>query len=179
VLKSLGYATCQFGKNHLGDRDEHLRTMHDFEEFFGNLYHLNAEEELSKKRMETADEEFLASAQDFIKRKHAEGGPWFCYLNTTRMHGFTHLKPEIIGKTGLGLYPDGMVETDGHVGEMLALLEEMGVTEDTISSRPGHRREDGQGPPRQQEKMGVRSVGQLVQLAQRRDLVSGREDQAC
>lgn len=183
VLKTYGYATGQFGKNHLGDRNEHLPTMHGFDEFFGNLYHLNAEEEpenpdypkdpkfrakfgprgvlkckasakddatedpafgrvgkqvientgpLDLKRMETIDEEFLAAAKDFIKRKHADGAPWFCYVNTTRMHIFTHLKPESQGKTGLGVYPDGMVEHDGHVGELLALLKELGVEDDTV-----------------------------------------------
>jgi arylsulfatase A-like enzyme len=171
VLKSFGYATGQFGKNHLGDRDEHLPTMHGFDEFFGNLYHLNAEEEpenedypkdpkfkekfgprgvlkckadgkggqvidntgaLTSKRMETIDEEFLAGAKDFIKRKNDDGGPWFCYFNSTRMHVFTHLKAESKGKTGLGLYPDGMVEHDGHVGELLALLDELGVADNTI-----------------------------------------------
>jgi len=171
VLKAQGYATGQFGKNHLGDRDEHLPTMHGFDEFFGNLYHLNAEEEpenedypkdpkfrekfgprgvlkckadgkggqtientgpMGSKRMETVDEEFLADAKDFIKRKHAEGGPWFCYFNSTRMHIFTHLKAASKGKTGLGIYPDGMVEHDGHVGELLALVDELGVKENTI-----------------------------------------------
>jgi len=171
VMKSFGYATGQFGKNHLGDRDEHLPTMHGFDEFFGNLYHLNAEEEpenedypkdpkfkekfgprgvlkckadgkggqtientgaLSSKRMETIDEEFLGAAKDFIKRKNADGGPWFCYFNSTRMHVFTHLKAESKGKTGLGVYPDGMVEHDGHVGELLALLDELGVADNTI-----------------------------------------------
>jgi arylsulfatase len=171
VLKTYGYATGQFGKNHLGDRDEHLPTMHGFDEFFGNLYHLNAEEEpfyddypkdpkfrerfgprgvlkctadgkggqkientgaMPKERMETMDEEFLAAAKDFIKRKNKAGEPWFCYFNSTRMHVFTHLKKESAGKTGLGLYPDGMVEHDGHVGELLALLDELGVTNDTI-----------------------------------------------
>ncbi len=171
VLKTYGYATGQFGKNHLGDRDEHLPTMHGFDEFFGNLYHLNAEEEpfyedypkdpkfrekfgprgvlkckadgkggqtientgpMPKERMETIDEEFLADAMDFIKRKHAEGGPWFCYFNSTRMHVFTHLKKESRGKTGLGLYPDGMVEHDGHVGQLLALLDELGAADNTI-----------------------------------------------
>src|SRR5262245_26844434 len=155
LLKPLGYATGQFGKNHLGDRDGHLPTMHGFDEFFGNLYHLNAEEEpenpdypkdpkfrekfgprgvlkckadgkggqtientgpLTKKRMETIDEEFLAAAKDFIQRRHKAGGSWFCYFNSTRMHIFTHLKKESEGKTGRGLYPDGMVEHDGHVG---------------------------------------------------------------
>jgi arylsulfatase len=171
VLKSYGYATGQFGKNHLGDRDEHLPTMHGFDEFFGNLYHLNAEEEpenvdypkdpafkkkfgprgvlkckadgkggqtientgpLTIERMKTVDEEFLADAVDFIHRKHNEGTPWFCYFNTTRMHVFTHLKKESAGKTGLGVYPDGMVEHDGHVGQLLALLDDLGVASNTI-----------------------------------------------
>jgi arylsulfatase len=171
VLKTYGYATGQFGKNHLGDRDEHLPTMHGFDEFFGNLYHLNAEEEpfyedypkdpkfrekfgprgvlhcwadgkggqkientgpMPKERMETVDQEFLAAAKDFIKRKHAEGGPWFCYFNSTRMHVFTHLKKDSRGVTGLGIYPDGMVEHDGHVGELLDLLDELGVADNTI-----------------------------------------------
>jgi arylsulfatase A-like enzyme len=171
VLKSLGYATGQFGKNHLGDKDEFLPTMHGFDEFFGNLYHLNAEEEpenpdypkdpnfkkrfgprgvlkckadgkggqtiqdtgpLTRKRMETVDEEFLAAAVDFIKRKNTEGTPWFCYMNTTRMHIFTHLKKESQGKTGLGVYPDGMVETDGHVGQLLKLIDDLGVADNTI-----------------------------------------------
>jgi arylsulfatase len=171
VLKSLGYATAQFGKNHLGDKDEFLPTMHGFDEFFGNLYHLNAEEEpenpdypkdpnfkkrfgprgvlkckadgkggqtiqdtgpLTRKRMETVDEEFLAAGMDFIKRKNTEGVPWFCYMNTTRMHIFTHLKKESQGKTGLGVYPDGMVETDGHVGQLLKLLDDLGVADNTI-----------------------------------------------
>ena len=170
VMKSLGYATGQFGKNHLGDRDEHLPTMHGFDEFFGNLYHLNAEEEpenpdypkdpkfrekfgprgvlrcksdgkggqtientgaMTKKRMETMDEEFLAGAKDFIKRNNGKQ-PWFCYFNSTRMHIWTHLKAESEGKTGLGLYPDGMVEHDGHVGELLALLDELGAADNTI-----------------------------------------------
>ncbi len=171
ALKEQGYATGQFGKNHLGDRDEHLPTMHGFDEFFGNLYHLNAEEEpenpdypkdpafkekfgprgvlkctadgkggqkientgpLTKKRMETVDEEFLASAMDFIERKNKAGVPWFCYFNSTRMHIFTHLKKESEGKTGLGVYPDGMVEHDGHVGDLLGLLDKLGIAEDTI-----------------------------------------------
>src|SRR5207342_2885569 len=154
LLKPLGYMTGQFGKNHLGDRNEFLPTVHGFDEFFGNLYHLNAEEEpeypdwpkdpdfnkrfrprgvlhckasdkddptvdpqfgrvgkqvientgsLTRKRMETVDEEFLSSALDFMDRKTKEGGPWFCYMNTTRMHIFTHLKPSSVGKTGHGL----------------------------------------------------------------------------
>jgi arylsulfatase len=183
VMKSLGYATGQFGKNHLGDRNEHLPTVHGFDEFFGNLYHLNAEEEpenpdypkdpkfrqkfgprgvlkckatdkddttvdpvfgkvgkqaientgaLGTKRMETIDEEFLAAAKDFITRKNKEGVPWFCYFNSTRMHVFTHLKKESQGKTGLGIYPDGMVETDGHVGQLLKLLDDLGATDNTV-----------------------------------------------
>ncbi len=171
VMKSLGYATGQFGKNHLGDRDEHLPTMHGFDEFFGNLYHLNAEEEpenadyprnpefqkkfgprgvlkckadgkggqtientgaLTKKRMETVDQEFLTAAKDFIQRQQKAGVPWFCYFNSTRMHIFTHLKPESQGKTGLGIYPDGMVEHDGMVGELLELIDDLGVAKNTI-----------------------------------------------
>jgi arylsulfatase len=182
-LKGFGYATGQFGKNHLGDRNEHLPTVHGFDEFFGNLYHLNAEQEpenpdypkdpnfrkkfgprgvlkckasgkddptedpqfgrvgkqvientgpLDTKRMETVDEEFLAAALDFMERKTKEGAPWFCYFNTTRMHVFTHLKPSSQGKTGLGLYPDGMVELDGYVGDLLKKLEDLGVADDTI-----------------------------------------------
>ena len=183
VLKSLGYATGQFGKNHLGDRNEHLPTVHGFDEFFGNLYHLNAEEEpeyvdypkdpqfkakfgprgvlkckatdkddatvdpvfgkvgrqtientgpLTKKRMETVDEEFLASALDFMERKTKENVPWLCYFNPTRMHVFTHLKPSSVGKTGHGLYPDGMVELDGYVGDLLKKVDDLGAADNTI-----------------------------------------------
>ncbi|MGY4376068.1 arylsulfatase A-like enzyme [Bradyrhizobium sp. i1.3.6] len=167
VLKTYGYATGQFGKNHLGDRDEHLPTAHGFDEFFGNLYHLNAEEEpenpdypkdpefrkkfgprgvikstadgkientgpLNAKRMETIDEEFLGAAKDFINRQHRADKPWFCYFNSTRMHIFTHLKKASEGKTGLGTYPDGMVEHDGMVGELLKLVDDLGVTNNTI-----------------------------------------------
>jgi arylsulfatase A-like enzyme len=167
VLKTYGYATGQFGKNHLGDRDEHLPTAHGFDEFFGNLYHLNAEEEpenpdypkdpefrkkfgprgvlhsyadgkientgpLTTKRMETIDQEFLDAAKDFINRQHKASKPWFCYFNSTRMHIFTHLKKESEGKTGLGVYPDGMVEHDGMVGELLRLVDDLGVANNTI-----------------------------------------------
>jgi arylsulfatase A-like enzyme len=167
VLKTHGYATGQFGKNHLGDRDEHLPTAHGFDEFFGNLYHLNAEEEpenpdypkdpefrkrfgprgvlhsfadgkientgpLTTKRMETIDTEFLAAAKDFINRQHRANKPWFCYFNSTRMHIYTHLKKESEGKTGLGVYPDGMVEHDGMVGELLKLVDDLGVANNTI-----------------------------------------------
>ncbi|WDZ75102.1 arylsulfatase [Ensifer adhaerens] len=167
LLKAQGYATGQFGKNHLGDKDEFLPTAHGFDEFFGNLYHLNAEEEpenpdypknpefkkrfgprgvihsyadgriedtgaLTRKRMETVDSEFLAAALDFIDRQHNAQKPWFCYFNSTRMHIFTHLKPESQGKTGKGVYPDGMVEHDGMVGELLKKLEDLGVLDNTI-----------------------------------------------
>jgi arylsulfatase A-like enzyme len=183
VLKTYGYATGQFGKNHLGDRNEHLPTMHGFDEFFGNLYHLNAEEEpenpdypkdprfrakfgprgvlktkandrddptvdavygkvgkqtientgpLGRKRMETVDEEFLAAAKDFITRQQRARTPWFCYFNSTRMHVFTHLKKESQGKTDFGLYPDGMVEHDGMIGELLKLIDDLGIADNTI-----------------------------------------------
>jgi arylsulfatase len=176
LLKPLGYATGQFGKNHLGDRDEHLPTMHGFDEFFGNLYHLNAEEEpelpdyptpqdfpnfrkqygprgvlhcwadgkggqkientgpLTKKRMETVDDEFLASAKDFIKRQHAEGKPFFCWFNTTHMHFRTHPKPESVGQSGRwqSPYHDTMIDHDKTVGEMLNLLDELGIADNTI-----------------------------------------------
>ncbi|HEY1801538.1 MAG TPA: arylsulfatase [Terriglobales bacterium] len=182
-LKQLGYATGQFGKNHLGDRNEFLPTVHGFDEFFGNLYHLNAEEEpessdypkdpnfrkkfgprgvlrckatdkddptvdpqfgkvgrqmientgpLPRKRMETVDEEFRDAALDFMQRKTNEGKPWFCYFNPTRMHVWTHLKPSSQGKTGLGVYPDGMVELDGYVGELLKKVEDLGAKDNTI-----------------------------------------------
>ncbi len=167
LLKPLGYTSGQFGKNHLGDRDVHLPTNHGFDEFFGNLYHLNAEEEpetyyypqdpafrerfgprgvihsysdgriedtgpLTQERMETVDEEFLSAALDFIDRAHAEGRPFFVWFSATRMHVWTRLKPESQGVTGIGLYPDGMVEHDGHVGILLAKLDELGIADNTI-----------------------------------------------
>jgi len=87
---------------------------------------------LTKKRMETVDEEFLSSALDFMERKTKEGKPWLCYMNTTRMHIFTHLKPSSVGKTGLGVYPDGMVELDGYVGQLLQKLEDLKVADNTV-----------------------------------------------
>jgi arylsulfatase len=167
LLRAQGYVTGQFGKNHLGDRDEMLPTNHGFDEFFGNLYHLNAEEEpenpdypknpefkknfgprgvihsfadgritdtgpLTKKRMETIDEEVNAKALDFMERAAKDGKPFFLWWNSTRMHIFTHLKAESAGKTGLGIYADGMVEHDGHVGQVLAKLKELGLDENTI-----------------------------------------------
>jgi arylsulfatase len=167
LLKQLGYVTGQFGKNHLGDRDEMLPTNHGFDEFFGNLYHLNAEEEpenqdypknpefkkkfgprgvihsfadgriedtgpLTKKRMETIDEEVTAKTLKFMENAKNAGKPFFIWWNSTRMHIWTHLKPESDGKTGLGIFPDGMVEHDSHVGQVLARLKELGLDENTI-----------------------------------------------
>jgi arylsulfatase len=167
LLKAQGYMTGQFGKNHLGDLDEMLPTAHGFDEFFGNLYHLNAEQEpehpdypkdpefrkkfgprgvihstadgkiedtgpLTKKRMETVDEEVTARALDFMDRADKADKPFFVWWNSTRMHIWTHLKPESDGVTGLGVYADGMVEHDGHVGQLLAKLEELGLDENTI-----------------------------------------------
>ena len=186
LLKPQGYATGQFGKNHLGDRNEFLPTVHGFDEFFGNLYHLNAEEEpenvdypkppqypnfrarfgprgvlkcvpsdtddsteeprfgkwgkqkcqdtgpLTRKRMETVDEEFLTAAMNFIDRQVKAGKPFFVWFNSTRMHIHTHLRPESEGKTGLGVEADGMVEHDGMVGQLLKQLDDLGVANNTI-----------------------------------------------
>ncbi|HKD45847.1 MAG TPA: arylsulfatase, partial [Candidatus Angelobacter sp.] len=171
LLKPFGYATGQFGKNHLGDRDEFLPTAHGFDEFFGNLYHLNAEQEpecpdypknpefkkkfgprgvlhswanpdgsqkientgpLNTKRMQTIDEEFLDAALDFIDRAHDADTPFFVWFNSTRMHVFTHLKKESDGVTGLGVYPDGMVEHDGHVGKLLEKIDDLGIADNTV-----------------------------------------------
>jgi arylsulfatase A-like enzyme len=167
LLKPLGYVTGQFGKNHLGDRDEHLPSNHGFDEFLGNLYHLNAEEEpehpdypkdpefrkkfgprgvihsfangkitdtgpLTKKRMETIDDEVTNAALGFLDKAKQNGKPFFLWWNSTRMHIWTHLKQESKGKTGLGVYPDGMVEHDGHVGRLLDKLKELGLEENTI-----------------------------------------------
>jgi arylsulfatase A-like enzyme len=170
LLKNHGYMTGQFGKNHLGDRDEMFPTNHGFDEFFGNLYHLNAEEEpenpdypkekdypnfrknfgprgvmhsfsdgrctdtgpLTKKRMETFDEEVNAKAIDFMERAKKADKPFFLWWNSTKMHIFTHLKEGVAGKTGLGIYADGMVEHDRQVGEMLDKLKELGLDDNTI-----------------------------------------------
>jgi arylsulfatase A-like enzyme len=185
LLKSLGYATGQFGKNHVGDRNETLPTVNGFDEFFGNLYHLNAEEEpelpdypkdpafrakwgprgvlkckatdrddptedprfgkvgkqtiedtgaLTKKRMETIDDETSAAAIDYMKRQKEAGKPFFCWWNGTRMHLRTHVKAENRGKYkhGDSEYIDGMIEHDNHVGNLLKALDDMGIADNTV-----------------------------------------------
>ena len=170
ILKPMGYATGQFGKNHLGDRDEYLPTNHGFDEFFGNLYHLNAEEEpeqrtypkdpefrkkygprgvirsyadgriqdtgpLTKKRMETIDDETSAAAIDFMDRQVKANKPFFCWFNSTRMHFRTHVKEDRrspAGLTALTEYADGMVEHDGHIGQILKKLDDLGIANDTL-----------------------------------------------
>lgn len=188
LLKNHGYATGQFGKNHLGDLNKHLPTVHGFDEFFGNLYHLNAEEEpemydyppeadfphfrerfgprgvlhswatdtddptehprwgrvgkqkiedtgpLTKKRMETCDDEFAAAAKDFIRRANDNDQPFFVWLNTTHMHLYTHPKAESLGQAGRwqSPYHDTMIDHDKLVGDVLALLDELGIAEDTF-----------------------------------------------
>ncbi|HXC96707.1 MAG TPA: arylsulfatase [Edaphobacter sp.] len=188
MLKPLGYATGQFGKNHLGDRNEFLPTVHGFDEFFGNLYHLNAEEEpeypswppkkdfpnfnasfaprgvmkckasdkddptvqprygrvgkqviedtgpLTKKRMETCDDDFTGGAVDFIKRKTKEGKPWFVWMNTTHMHYRTHTKPSSLGQAGQwqSPYHDTMIDHDKNVGQLLDLLDDLDIADNTF-----------------------------------------------
>ena len=185
IMKNLGYATGQFGKNHVGDRNETLPTVNGFDEFFGNLYHLNAEEEpelpdypkdpeylkkfgprgvlhtwatdtddqtvdprfgkvgkqriedtgaLTKKRMETVDDETSTAAIDFMKRQHAAGKPFFTWFNSTRMHLRTHVRPEHRGRYthGDSEYIDGMIEHDDTIGTLLKSLDDMGVADNTI-----------------------------------------------
>lgn len=172
LLKDQGYATGQFGKNHFGDRDEHLPTNHGFDEFLGNLYHLNAEEEpehedypkdpkfkekfgprgvikskaggkiedtgpLTKKRMETIDDETTAAAIEFIKRQHKAGKPWFVWWNGTRMHFRTHVSDKVRKEVAKKYphadeYTAGMIEHDMHVGQFLELLDELGIADNTI-----------------------------------------------
>jgi arylsulfatase A-like enzyme len=186
LLKPLGYATGQFGKNHLGDRNEFLPTVHGFDEFFGNLYHLNAEEEpeqrtyprdprfretlgprgvlrckatdrddpteqprwgkvgkqtiedtgpLTKKRMETIDDETSAAAIDYIQRQTRANQPFFCWFNATRMHFRTHVRAEHRSPPGLTAkteYADGMVEHDATVGTLLKALDDLGIADNTI-----------------------------------------------
>ena len=185
LLKEQGYATGQFGKNHLGDRNEYLPTVHGFDEFYGNLYHLNAEEEpelpdypknpaflakygprgvlscvatdvddptvdprfgkvgkqkcedtgpLTKKRMETVDDETAAKAEDFIKRQVAAKEPFFTWVNFTHMHFRTHTKPESLGQAGefQSFYHDAMIDHDKNVGSILDLIDELGIADNTI-----------------------------------------------
>ncbi len=188
LLKNQGYATAQFGKNHLGDRNEYLPTVHGFDEFFGNLYHLNAEEDpedsdypsakdfpefrakfgprgvlhchatdkddpteqprwgrvgkqtiedtgaLTRKRMETCDDEFAAAAKDYIKRQNADGNPFFCWINFTHMHLRTHTKPSSLGQAGRwqSPYHDTMIDHDKNVGEILDLLDELKIAANTF-----------------------------------------------
>jgi arylsulfatase len=170
ALKPLGYATGQFGKNHLGDRDEFLPIKHGFDEFYGNLYHLNAEEEperpyypsndaefvrtnaprgvlkasadgkiedtgaLTAKRMETIDDETTDAAIDFINRQAKAGKPFFTWMNTTRMHAFTHVRDSMKGQSGMkgNDYADGMVEHDGDVGKLLKTLDDLKIADNTI-----------------------------------------------
>ncbi|MGB5728574.1 MAG: arylsulfatase [Thiogranum sp.] len=171
LLKARGYATGQFGKNHLGDRDEHLPTNHGFDEFFGNLYHLNAEEEpenedyfknpelkkkfgprgvihswakpdgsqkiedtgpLTKKRMETVDDETSDAAIAFMEKANKAGKPWFIWWSGTRMHFRTHVKDELRGISGQDEYADGMVEHDRHIGKFLDKLDELGIADNAI-----------------------------------------------
>jgi len=172
LLKAEGYMTGQFGKNHLGDKDEHLPTNHGFDEFFGNLYHLNAEEEpenedypgdmqladgrtfreafgprgvikssadgeiedtgpLTKKRMESIDDEAVAGAIDFIKRAHEQGKPFYVWWNGTRMHFRTHVSADR-RNPGNDAYTDGMIEHDMHVGQLLDVLDELGIADNTF-----------------------------------------------
>jgi arylsulfatase A-like enzyme len=171
ILKAQGYATGQFGKNHLGDRDEHLPTMHGFDEFYGNLYHLNAEEEpenedyptdpafrkrfgprgvikatadgkggqtvvdtgpLTKKRMETIDDETVAAAKDFITRQVKAGKPFFVWWNGTHMHFRTHVADKDRGISGQDEYSDAMVLHDRNVGQLLKKLDDLGITDNTL-----------------------------------------------
>jgi arylsulfatase A-like enzyme len=171
LLKPLGYATGQFGKNHLGDKDKFLPTVHGFDEFFGNLYHLNAEEEpelpdypkdpafkkafgprgvlhckadgkggqtivdtgpLTKKRMETIDEEITASALSWMEKQVEADKPFFLWYNTTAMHFRTHVAEKNLGKSGQDAYSDRMVVHDEQIGEMLDKLDELGIADNTI-----------------------------------------------
>lgn len=186
ALKPLGYATAQFGKNHLGDLNKYLPTVHGFDEFYGNLYHLNAQEEperanwpkndpqflqsamprgimnckatdkddptvdprfgkvgkqiiqdmgpLTKKRMETIDDETFDKAIDFIKRQNTNGKPFFVWMNATRMHVFTHVRESMRGQSGMpdNEYADGMLEHDGDIGKILKALDELGIADNTI-----------------------------------------------
>jgi arylsulfatase len=173
MLKPLGYATGQFGKNHLGDKDEFLPTAHGFDEFYGNLYHLNAEEEpelpdypkdpefrkkfgprgvihsfanpdgtqkiedtgpLTRKRMETIDDDIAAHASEFIEKQSKAGKPFFVWVNFTHMHFRTHVKPESLGQAGRwnGPYADAMIDHDKNVGTVLNKLDQLGIADNSI-----------------------------------------------
>src|ERR1017187_9573425 len=188
LLKAQGYATGQFGKNHLGDRNEHLPTVHGFDEFYGALYHLKASEEpeqpdypkapefpnflakfgprgvldckasatddatidprfgkvgkqtiqdtgpLTKKRMETVDDDFADRSVEFIKREHAAGKPVFVWVNFTHMHFRTHVKPESLGQSGRfqSEYHDAMIDHDKNVGTVLKAIDDLGIADNTI-----------------------------------------------
>ena len=222
ALKPLGYRTGQFGKNHLGDRDEHLPTMHGFDEFFGNLYHLNAEEEpeevdypnakdfpefkkkygprgvlhcwadgkggqkientgpLTKKRMETCDDEFLAAAKKFIQAAHDAGEPFFVWFNTSHMHAWTHVKPESRGQSGRwqSEYHDVMIDHDKCIGEMLDFLDTLGIADNTFvhvqhRQRTAHEHLAGCGhhplPEREELELGGRVSRALHGALSRQD----------
>jgi arylsulfatase A-like enzyme len=173
LLKAQGYATGQFGKNHLGDKDEFLPTAHGFDEFYGNLYHLNAEEEpelpdypkdpefrkkfgprgvihsfanpdgtqkiedtgpLTKKRMETIDDDIAARTAEFIEKQAKAGKPIFVWVNFTHMHLRTHTKPESIGQAGRwqSPYHDAMMDHDKNVGTVLDKIDQLGIADNTI-----------------------------------------------
>jgi arylsulfatase A-like enzyme len=185
LLKPLGYATAQFGKNHFGDQNRFLPTVHGFDEFYGNLYHLNAEEDpedpdypkdarfknqygprgvlhcwatdkddpteqirwgrigrqriedtgpLTRKRMETCDDDFVARACEWMKKQQSASKPFFCWVNTTHMHLRTHTKPESLGQAGphQSPYHDTMIDHDKNVGQLLDLVDEFGIASDTI-----------------------------------------------
>lgn len=192
LLKPQGYATAQIGKNHLGDRNEYLPTVHGFDEFFGILYHLNAMEEpyqddypknpayrarfgprnivdtkasttddptidprfgkvgmqtivdggplpphanmdpSQKINMEEIEPELVRRSSDFMDRSVKAGKPFFLWHNATRMHVWTHLSPKWAGKTGFGLYADGIAELDWEVGELLKKIDDLGIADNTI-----------------------------------------------
>ena len=222
LLKPLGYATGQFGKNYLGDKNQYLPTVHGFDEFFGNLYHLNAEEEpenfnyprdprfremfgprgvlrctatdtddptedprwgrvgkqtiedtgpLTRKRMETIDDDTSDAAVDFMERQVAAGTPFFCWFNSTRMHARTHVRAEHRDQPGLTArteYADGMIEHDGHIGKLLQALDELGIVDNTIvlyiyQQRSAHEHLAGRGddpfPEREEHQLGGRLPG--------------------
>ena len=244
LLKPLGYATGQFGKNHLGDLNKYLPTAHGFDEFFGNLYHLNAEEEpenadyptaeeapllrkallprgvihswatdedsgevddrygpvgkqriedtgpLTKKRMETIDDETTGACIDFIRRQHEAGTPFFVWMNMTHMHFRTHTKPESLGQAGRwqSPYHDTMIDHDRNVGQLLDLVDELGIAEDTIviyshRQRPARqqlaRRRDHPVPQREGHQLGRRVPDPRDDPLARKDQAAQRVQRDC